>query len=128
MEKIFKGLRTDKEEWIEGSLVIEFDGACFIEYWISECVEQETNSWEPVKIRHEVIPETIGQFTGKTIQTSPNVTRVFVGDKVLVRGTKSVGLYYTKVVESIFGFTLKDNKTYLNDDKCLMDVKAVIGR
>ncbi len=43
---------------------------------------------------------------------------LFEGDKVLVKGTKRVGEYETEIIKAFQGWTLKENKTYLNDDKC----------
>lgn len=40
------------------------------------------------------------------------------GDKVLVKGTKKVGNYETEIIKDSQGWTLKENKTYLNDNKC----------
>lgn len=122
-EILFRGITTDKKRFVYGDLRHDTDGI-FIGYIIetSHFDEGKQNSY----ITTEVIPESVGQFIGFTIKTIPK-TKVFVGDKVLVKGTKSTGLYTTEVIESAFGFTLKENKTYLNDNLCLLRVAAVVG-
>ena len=50
----------------------------------------------------------------------------FEGDKVIVKGTKRIGEYETEIIKSIQGWTLKENKTYLNDDKCFISIISKI--
>jgi|GEM_PF-5183240 len=65
---------------------------------------QIDKNWEIISIK---------QFIGKF----KNVD-LYDGDKVLVKGTKKVGNYETKIIRDSQGWTLKENKTYLNNDKC----------
>lgn len=65
----------------------------------------------------------IEQSTGRLV----NGVEMFVGDKVLVKGKKSVGEYETTVVFKDYCFCLEDNRTYLVDNKSLVAVKAVTG-
>jgi len=65
----------------------------------------------------------IEQFTGVTDKNKANI---FVGDVVLVNGTKRVGKYVTSVVFKDGCYMLKENKTYLLDSKCLI-AATVIG-
>ncbi len=59
----FRGKRKDNFEWAYGSLTIEYDGTCHINYWVDKLLEPENNYREPVHEMVEVIPETVGQFT-----------------------------------------------------------------
>lgn len=52
---------------------------------------------------------------------------IYEGDIVMVKGTKRTGAYKTKVIYRAPGFTLADNKTYLNEYVCLRAVTEVIG-
>lgn len=60
----FRGQRIDNKQWIYGSLSVEYDGSCSISYWESKLFEPENNYSEMVCVWHDVIPETVGQFTG----------------------------------------------------------------
>lgn len=53
------------------------------------------------------------QFVGKYKKVD-----YYEGDKVLVKGTKKIGAYETEIIRDSQGWTLKENKTYLNNDKC----------
>ena len=65
----------------------------------------------------------IEQFTGVADR---NKTNMYVGDIVLVNGTKSVGKYITTVIFKDGCYMLKENNTYLVDNKCLL-AATVIG-
>jgi hypothetical protein len=70
----------------------------------------------------EVIPETVGQCC----YTLKDGTKVFKGDRVKVKGMKRTGVYETKIIASIQGFTLEENKTYLGADSCFIAIIEVI--
>jgi hypothetical protein len=72
-----------------------------------------------------VRPETVGQFTGKKVVR--NEKEIYVGDLVLVRGRKRIGDYIDEVIECSQGFTLKENKTYYNNDACMIAILDIIG-
>ncbi len=63
-------------------------------------------------------------FTGYTHFITGDI---YDGDIVRVRGTRRVGEYTTSIIASSQGFTLLDNKTYLNNDKCFIAIEEVIG-
>lgn len=47
---------------------------------------------------------------------------IYEGDRVLVKGTKKIGEYETTVVREQQGWTLQENKTYLNNDRCFVAI------
>lgn len=61
----FRGLRKDNNEWAFGSLSVEYDGTCFISWWEGVLVDPEVNCVEPKQFSVEVLPETVGQYTGQ---------------------------------------------------------------
>lgn len=69
---------------------------------------QIDKNWEIVEVK-----QFVGKFKGMDY---------YDGDKVLVKGTKKVGNYETEIVKDTQGWTLKENKTYLNNDKCFMAI------
>lgn len=79
---LFRGKRVDNGKWIEGYLVVNKDGTC----WIKDTDYQVNNDKNDL-IPHEVIPETIGQFT---CLTDRNGVKIFEDDiiKIVEDGDK----------------------------------------
>lgn len=71
-EILFRGKSVETNEWVYGSYILEkyenISYICYFEYGVSISIKQV-----------EVIPETVGEFTG---MTDKNGTKIFEGDIV----------------------------------------------
>lgn len=79
-EILFRGKRKDNGEWVEGFLCKKY----FAElphdrYAIMFKTEYDPKRWNPDYMTAEIIPETVGQFTG---MTDKNGEKMFEGDIV----------------------------------------------
>lgn len=75
-EILFRGKRTDNGEWAEGYYVRITDGKVVVHRIYAGCAESDCGDFYPDW--YEVVPETVGQFTGKEIGNE----KLYVGDIV----------------------------------------------
>ena len=92
-EILFRGKRKDNGEWVEGDLLQDKDlEKCYIEYF-DYCSGE--NGLEREYCQCEVIPETVGQFTGLI---DKNGKKIFEGDIVQHDfGAEQIGVQYAVV-------------------------------
>ena len=85
-EILFRGKRIDNGEWVYGNLFVPDNPDKPVEILIG------TNS---VRISYEVIPETVGQYTGLT---DNNGKKIFEGD--IVKSCEYDDVYFVKYFDN----------------------------
>lgn len=117
---LYRGKRKDNGQWVIGHLIWYEDGRARITPRHTDiyCLEEDENVIQ--HIAYEVIPETVGQFTGLT---DKNDIRIFDGHivKLYLEDTIETGII--RYSESKSRFVLEANDTsYGFDDTCIFEI------
>lgn len=109
-EIIFRGKRKYNGEWVEGNYG-EYYGEYYDEYYNEEkkvsCISIPSKETISGSLCYDVIPETVGQYTGLTDKNG--LTKIFEYDIIDANGRK-VGNYY-------------ENSNLLKDGTCFLVAK-----
>lgn len=106
-EILFRGKRKDNGEWVKGDLRQDKDlGESYISGWnyYTDCAGAEREPFE-----HEVIPETVGQYTGVIDMFDE---KVFEGDYIYCDADEEAGIIKFDDGEfvAIFGNVIDSNQ------------------
>lgn len=91
IELLFKGKTKITGKWVEGNGIIQGQDGISHARWVDICDD---------KVRYEVIPETVGRFTGLT---DKNKIKVFEWDIVKVNGVANAVVIWNND-EACFAF------------------------
>ena len=116
-EILFRGKRVDNGEWVEGDLIQLHDGRKFIvNNKFGACLDNKGNFINTeAPFVCEVIPETVGQYTG----LNANGTKIFEGDIVKTDKFSKPNKQYIVKYDLQFGAFIgqdKDNIYFVSFD------------
>jgi uncharacterized phage protein (TIGR01671 family) len=110
-EILFRGKRTDNGEWVEGHLIWYEDGRARITPRHIDIFCHKRDERIIQHTAYEVIPETIGQYTGLTAKNNKNGNKIFEGDIVKYGNTIHKVIFEQRNGTAYFGLVYNELET-----------------